>query len=1349
MELSPEIYAWLVSIDILDDSVYDKEKDINNKTNYPQYPNLPASVANFEFSENGNIKLSQTVTRQITVGTFFPKLFSKVNILMNELYGNIYKDDETLTQVVDNDQATIKLHNWDLIIQSLKNYYGISFEDDFKTLLIAGDMNSFNILFEKLYTFYCELKSRIEKEINTKLLKENKQKEAVPIYEKEKLGELPKIRFNEDIVDLDALTDEVAKLKQLNQTRSVLEFIIVAICKSMSLNSKQAAALLTDNKKYLIHILTKGLTNKNFEPVIFFYQSILGNIDYFMKLLEINSIAYPNQISKNIELSLSTFKPGLLSKNMEVVFICSRLLSKIALECIENNLISAAWDWFISPNGGLEGCLLCFKKHNDASEVVVTLMNNFGRFHIYELFTVYLKQFLQSDGAYFTFVSDILPSFSKLSNFCDEFEKNNLKKFFLDYILEISRSPNLNERIKSALFLAEILISFSIYFTSEEENYRILSIFKSLYKDNNHLVQFTSICQLFRVLLVFSSERNTFVPIIYKTLIFSFIEYHHDLSIRELMLSNFSYLFKVVLSIPVGIMVEPYVKQIQYNLGKTYYFNLNDISFLTTVARHPRYNVKEAMLTLDVLGKIFYDIGQEEAMEVEAFKTNTYRGIYFNKVINSLFTMILSRYLIHEIGVEFTFKFVKMSILSFCKLDKMLSDKIYLHAIVLNVNAEEEKSKLIFEEDVILNERETKFYINFRSLTKQIIVQLILDILSINNTFINGVIKNLLVGAELRHYQVYKFYNIGLSKMLSHFGEPHNLVYYYNVNIDELDIDREFVKQVELIYDRAPEQKAPAVPTETEGNNKKRKSEKMSFIEKNKNMLKYISNKVVNNIKNNKNEKKLAPIKQKKFYLQGNSKNKISNFDKYSDNNNIHSVNTTIDFKNPTQIHRSSINSNNNNLSLYHLNDEQISQLKYLKEEVVERNNAKKLHPEQFYIEEHAKYSLHQKSESKKTDDIKLLPGQISNNITLLDLNDEEDRDIIILKKFIKEYEGFFKEVFKKYCGSTYKALTGKNFEAIKEISDTITVSEITKMFKQHNIIDKEISKEDIQSIITLMNSKVFKKRSLLGGITYEEFIEDFIQISYYAFVKPPYFYRHFTIADYPEEMIKLFSAQFPENMKYYNPETILTKSEREICNGLDKQLQISNFVKLPKTHKKILVTEINFKYIVPECMYMVLGESNTICLELIDEFIKKAIQSHVLEGFLVVNEVYKARPKYPQRAYPNMGMRFLFEQEKLNVLKERRSISKINKANKEKEKSKEKEKEVKKFKGIEKRNIKNMKDKDVISVGTNNINRAFSNKNNLFDTRSMVSRGTNRTNSKIYNFFDKKSEKEFLEKDD
>ena len=47
-------------------------------------------------------------------------------------------------------------------------------------------------------------------------------------------------------------------------------------------------------------------------------------------------------------------------------------------------------------------------------------------------------------------------------------------------------------------------------------------------------------------------------------------------------------------------------------------------------------------------------------------------------------------------------------------------------------------------------------------------------------------------------------------------------------------------------------------------------------------------------------------------------------------------------------------------------------------------------------------------------------------------------------------------------------------------------------MFKQHNVNDKEISKEDIQSIIVLMNSKVFQK-VFFRGITYKELVEDFI----------------------------------------------------------------------------------------------------------------------------------------------------------------------------------------------------------------------------------------------------------------
>ena len=1184
LALSPDIYAWLVSIDVLDDSLYDPNKEKLNTIKFPQYPNLPASVVNFSFNENGSVNLSKDVNQSILTGYFFLNIFSKFNILMNEIYGNIYKHDQTLNQVINNDTPQIKLHNWEVILESIKNYYGIIFDENFKTLLVAGDNTTFNELFQKLYTFYLDLQSRIEKENETKFLKENKQtKLENPVFDNDKTKELPKVRFNEDIVDLDELAGDNNQIKPLIQTRSVLEFIIVAICKSMSLTAKQSAALLSDNKKYLTHILIKGLSQKNFEPVKMFYQEILGNIDYFMQLIQINSIAYPNQISKNIELSLNTFKPGLLSKNLDVVYITGRLLSKFALELIENNLISPAWDWFVSPGGGLETCLLLLKKHDDAIEIVVTLINNFARFHLFEFFTIYLKQFLQNDGAYFTFVSDIIEKFGRLSNFTDEFSKNHLKEFFLEYIIEVSHSPNTNEKMKAALFLGEIWVNFSIYFTDEAENFQILSIFKTLYKDKNHLVQYCSLCQLFRSLEVFVSERNKFVSVIYKCLIFMFIEYHNDLNIREFLLSNFNEVFKNILSIPVGIMVEPYVKQVQYNLGNSYYFNVNDVSFLTTVARHPRFNVKEAILVLDVLGKILFDIGKEEnVFQSEALKTNVYRGIYFYKIVDNLFMMILSRFLMHEVGIQFIFKYVKMILETYCRLDKDLSEKIYLNALILNVNPEEEKKKLIFEEDIILNDDVKNNRINFISLEKMIIVMMIQDILNINNTFINNVIKSLLLICCLQHFKIYNFHNIGLSKMLSHFGEPNDIVYYYNVNRDEYDIDKDFEFIIKQIYDKLPEVKEKEFNTESD--NSKRT--------------------ITNNTSRKKN-----------IYLKKDS------------------------------------NVSTKSNELLKLNTNQIYKLKNIKDNI-KKNKKNNVNKDLFEHEKLQKYTDNNKT--LITNETYFRNNVTNNRIELLDLNNEEDRDLIKLKKFLKDYAGFFKNVFMKYCGSIYSPIQGKVFNSIKEIGDTISPSEVVKIFREHGVLNKEISKEDLLMIVGNMNTKIFKKKSIKAGITYDEFIEDFIQISYHSFVKPPFVYKYFSISDYAEEMIKLFRKENPENLKYYHPDQILSNDEKEVCNSFNKKLMKTDLITIPKNFHKYLNTEILFNYKVPDCMYFVLGESKKICLEIIDEVINKVTGTHCLEGFCFVKEVYKVRPNHPKKEYPRLANRELYEKEKINILKDR-----------------------------------------------------------------------------------------------
>lgn len=68
---------------------------------------------------------------------------------------------------------------------------------------------------------------------------------------------------------------------------------------------------------------------------------------------------------------------------------------------------------------------------------------------------------------------------------------------------------------------------------------------------------------MFRLLDKFASEKNQSAPVLYKTLIFLMIESSDNLLLREHYLSNFSALFKAVPSIPIGLIIDPLIKQMQ------------------------------------------------------------------------------------------------------------------------------------------------------------------------------------------------------------------------------------------------------------------------------------------------------------------------------------------------------------------------------------------------------------------------------------------------------------------------------------------------------------------------------------------------------------------------------------------------------------------------------------------------------------------------------------------------------------------------------------------------------------------------------------------------------------------
>ena len=70
--------------------------------------------------------------------------------------------------------------------------------------------------------------------------------------------------------------NNVNPLTDPNETETVLEYILTTIAQSMGLNPKQAAGLLSNNNKYLVHVCVKGVKG-DFEKISQWYQAIYSS----------------------------------------------------------------------------------------------------------------------------------------------------------------------------------------------------------------------------------------------------------------------------------------------------------------------------------------------------------------------------------------------------------------------------------------------------------------------------------------------------------------------------------------------------------------------------------------------------------------------------------------------------------------------------------------------------------------------------------------------------------------------------------------------------------------------------------------------------------------------------------------------------------------------------------------------------------------------------------------------------------------------------------------------------------------------------------------------------------------
>ena len=103
----------------------------------------------------------------------------------------------------------------------------------------------------------------------------------------------------------------------------------------------------------------------------------------------------------------------------------------------------------------------------------------------------------------------------------------------------------------------------------------------------------------------------------------------------------------------------------------------------------------------------------------------------------------------------------------------------------------------------------------------------------------------------------------------------------------------------------------------------------------------------------------------------------------------------------------------------------------------------------------------------------------LAQEIKLLNLDEEEDRDREAMNLVMKKYSKLWKNLYYKYSNSGFSSKNIKTFDQLNERSQTISLGELTKLLKDHNVFPNLINKDELQTLFRLVNMKTFGRLDL------------------------------------------------------------------------------------------------------------------------------------------------------------------------------------------------------------------------------------------------------------------------------
>ena len=554
MEVTPEIYAWFTSLNIINPFLSYDEDPMNNFI-------LPEKTTNLLFG-----------------GKYFDIILKHLQDSYNKCYkvkmDFIFKLKELkqISEEEDYISNSIKNSNWSLIFETLKKF-GINYAEEDLDKIINGD----KIFLSKVLTKIYEVNSDFLKKANEKGAKTKKMYLGTS-----KNGEFDKTSKNSNNIlnqtqtsqgineiGYSAVMKKIIKDHTLNinaldqkksydQCNSALEFFILSLSKNLNMKPRQCVALLSNNRKYLSIICNKGM-NGDFQLIKNWLNDLYSNFDIMMNLIKTSD--------DGLNISYGTIGTALCSKDKDIPFNALQLIHKIY-----ENVDMMNWDWL--KKEGYDSIVFALCKHEKNVLDIMKILYDLTSQDVDQFFNwIQNKISANEKNKILEFFSCILPIIKKLNA---EFI-NEIQKILYDICLNEQDDMSLSSSVLSDAF-------YYFYPIDEDKVNKTISYFKLCIKSNSLNIFGTATAQVFILMDRFGQMKNKYAPPLYKNIVLLFLELYDDIYRREFMLENFERFFNSHQEIPIDIFLEPYLSQI----NSVQNYNSSDLIFLFKMVEHPR-----------------------------------------------------------------------------------------------------------------------------------------------------------------------------------------------------------------------------------------------------------------------------------------------------------------------------------------------------------------------------------------------------------------------------------------------------------------------------------------------------------------------------------------------------------------------------------------------------------------------------------------------------------------------------------------------------------------------------------------------------------------------------------------